>query len=48
MVRSNMQILLNLFHENSSRLEDIRKDISTSLTDTDVAGVNDILKILPT
>ena len=44
MVRSNMQILLNLFHENSSRLEDIRKDISTSLTDTDVAGVNDILK----
>ena len=43
-VRSNMQILLNLFHENSSRLEDIRKDISTSLTDTDVAGVNDILK----
>ena len=42
MVRSNMQILLNLFHENSSRLEDVRNDISSS--NTDVAGVNDILE----
>ena len=44
MVRSNMQILLNLFHENSSRLEDVRNDISSSLSNTDVAGVNDILE----
>lgn len=44
MVRSNMQILLNLFHENSSRLEDVRNDISSSLSSTDVAGVNDILE----
>ena len=39
-----MQILLNLFHENSSRLEDVRNDISSSLSNTDVAGVNDILE----
>lgn len=44
MVRSNMQILLNLFRENSSRLEDVRNDISSSLQNTDIADVNDILK----
>lgn len=44
MVRSNMQILLNLFRENASRLDDLRADISSSLENTDVAEVNDILK----
>ncbi len=44
MVRSNMQILLNLFHENASRLEDVRGDIQSSLADTDISSVNDILK----
>ncbi|MFR2837006.1 MAG: flagellar basal body protein [[Clostridium] nexile] len=38
MVRSNMQILLNLFHENSSRLEDVRNDISSSLSNKMLLG----------
>lgn len=44
MVRSNMQILLNLFHENSSRLQDVRDDMTNSFATTDVGNVNQILE----
>lgn len=44
MVRSNMQILLNLFHENASRLEDVREDMTNGFQDNDVSDVNEMLK----
>ena len=44
MVRSNMQILLNLFHENATRLQDIRHDVEANLMGTDLSSVNDIIK----
>lgn len=44
MVRSNMQILLNLFHENASRLDDIRSDVETNLSNTEISEVNDMIK----
>lgn len=44
MVRSNMQILLNLFRDNSSRLEGVREDLTSGFKNTDVDEVNQILK----
>lgn len=44
MVRSNMQILLNLFHDNASRLSDTRTDISNGFKTADIADVNGILE----
>lgn len=44
MVRSNMQILLNLFRDNSTRLEGVREDLTTGFKTTDVDEVNQILK----
>lgn len=43
-VRSNMQILLNLFHDNAVRLQDIREDMQTGFKSTDVSDLNGILK----
>lgn len=44
MVRSKMQILLNLFRDNSVRLQDVRDDVQTGFATTDVADVNQILE----
>lgn len=44
MVRSNMQILLNLFHDNATRLQDVRNDLKHSFETTDVGEVNQILE----
>lgn len=44
MVRSNMQILLNLFHDNANRLQDVREDALNGFETADVKGVNAILE----
>lgn len=44
MVRSNMQILLNLFRENSVKLQDVREDMQMGFEVTDIADLNGILK----
>lgn len=44
MVRSNMQILLNLFRENSVKLQDVREDMQMGFETTDIADVNQMLK----
>lgn len=44
MVRSNMQIFLNLLHDNASRLEDVRADVVNGFESSDVADVNRILE----
>ena len=43
-VRSNMQILLNLFHDNAKRLQDIKDEMTNGFKDNDVADVNQMLK----
>jgi flagellar hook-associated protein 1 FlgK len=43
MVRSNMQVLLNLLRDDSIRLQDIRNDMQTGFASTDVADVNELL-----
>lgn len=43
-VRSNMQILLNLFHDNAKRLEDVRSEMTSGFENNDVADVNAMLK----
>lgn len=43
-VRSNMQILLNLFHDNAKRLEDVRNEMTSGFESNDVADVNAMLK----
>lgn len=45
-VRSNMQILLNLFHDNASRLQDIKADMTYGFESNDVADVNQMLENL--
>lgn len=42
-VRSNMQVLLNLFRENAVRLGDIREDMQTGFKSNDVTDLNEIL-----
>lgn len=44
MVRSNMQILLNLFHDNANRLQDVREDATNGFKTADVADVNQIME----
>lgn len=44
MVRSNMQILLNLFHNNSYRLQEVRDDMTHSFETADIKEVNQILE----
>lgn len=44
MVRSNMQILLNLFRENSVKLQDVREDMQMGFETTDIADVNEMLE----
>lgn len=44
MVRSNMQILLNLFRENSVKLQDVREDMQMGFETTDIADLNQTLK----
>lgn len=44
MVRSNMQILLNLFHDNASRLQDVREDMVHNFETTDVNDLNQVLE----
>lgn len=43
-VRSNMQVLLNLFREDSVRLGDIRQDMQTGFATTDIMDLNGILE----
>ena len=43
MVRSKLQILLNLFRENSVRLEDVRENVQTGFATTDVGDLNQLL-----
>ncbi len=43
-VRSNMQVLLNLFRENSVRLGDIREDMQTGFKANDIADLNQLLE----
>lgn len=44
MVRSKMQVLLNLFHDNATRLQDVREDIQTGFATTDITSVNELLE----
>ncbi len=44
MVRSDMQILLNLFRENAVKLQDVRNDMQESFKTTDIADVNQLLE----
>ncbi len=44
MVRSNMQILLNLFRENSVKLQDVREDMQMGFQTTDIADLNKTLE----
>lgn len=44
MVRSNMQVLLNLLRDDSIRLQDIRNDMQTGFASADIADVNEIIQ----
>lgn len=43
-VRSNMQILLNLFHDNAKRLQDITDEMTSGFKNNDVSDVNQMLE----
>lgn len=43
-VRSNMQILLNRFHDNAKRLQDITDEMTNDFQSNDVADVNQMLE----
>lgn len=43
-VRSNMQVLLNLFRENSVRLNDIKEDMLVGFETTDIMDLNGLLE----
>lgn len=43
-VRSNMQILLNLFHDNANRLQDVKENMAYGFESNDVADVNQMLE----
>lgn len=43
MVRSKMQILLNLFRDDSVRLQDVRENVQTGFATSDVADLNQLL-----
>jgi flagellar hook-associated protein 1 FlgK len=44
LVRSNMQILLNLFRENAVKLQDVREDVQMGFKTTDLADLNQMLE----
>lgn len=44
MVRSNMQVFLNLLRDDSIRLQDIRNDMQTGFATTDIVDVNELLE----
>lgn len=44
LVRSKMQTILNLFHDNAVRLQDVRDDIQTGFDTTDIGDLNQILE----
>lgn len=44
MVRSSSQILLNLFHQNATDLQEVRTDITKEFRDTTVKDLNKILE----
>ncbi len=44
LVRSNMQILLNLFRENAVKLQDVREDVQMGFKTTDLAYLNLMLE----
>lgn len=43
-VRSNMQVMLNIFREKAVRLQDIRQDMQTGFKSTDISDLNQILE----
>ncbi|MEZ3435467.1 MAG: flagellar hook-associated protein FlgK [Lachnospiraceae bacterium] len=43
-VRSNMQVLLNLFRENSTRLSEIHEDMRKGFASADISDLNEILE----
>lgn len=43
-VRSNMQILLNRFHDNAKRLQDITDEMTNDFQSNDIADVNQMLE----
>lgn len=43
-VRSNMQVLLNLFHDNAKRLQDVRDEMTNGFKSNDVSDVNQMLQ----
>ncbi len=44
MVRSSSQILLNLFHQNSTDLQEVRKDLTSEFRDTTIPDANKIIQ----
>ena len=44
LVRSKMQTILNLFHDNAVRLQDVRDDIQTGFATTDLGDLNQMLE----
>ncbi len=44
MVRSSSQILLNLFHQNATDLQEVRTDLTSEFRDTTVKDLNKILE----
>lgn len=44
MVRSNMQILLNLFHDNASRLQDVRNETTNGFKTNEISDVNQLMQ----
>lgn len=44
LVRSSMEVLLNVIHENATKLADVRTDKETKLKDSDIANINKCLE----
>ncbi|MDE6830526.1 MAG: flagellar basal body protein, partial [Lachnospiraceae bacterium] len=44
LVRSKMQTILNLFHDNAVRLQDVRDDVQQGFATTDLGDLNQILE----
>ncbi len=44
MVRSSSQILLNLFHQNATDLQEVRKDLTNEFRDTTIPDANKIIQ----
>lgn len=48
MVRSNMQILINLFHENATRLQEVRDETAQGFEMSDIPDLNKLLENIAT